>query len=441
MAVSATPRTAEPLPDIPVVAVAYSGGRDSTALLHATARSAQHLGLRVLALHVHHGLSAHADDWLAHCRKQCEAWAQAGLPVQFLFRRLGGKPGSAQSIEAWAREGRYEALQAMAKEQGADLLILAQHRRDQAETFLLQSLRGAGVAGQAAMPSLQLRDGLNWARPWLDQPREAIEAYLQVQGLSFIDDDSNSEPRYARNRLRLRVWPALSENFPQAESSLAQAAQWAQQALDLQREMAEQDLALLADDLGLDLPRLRQLSPARASNALRAWLLQALGEPAPASLVVRLLDEAEDHGRWPCAVGELNLYRGRLSLHAVAPVPARPSLQLDLSRPGLYPQAGWQGAWQVERVQNEGASEDVLRSLTMRERSGGEQFQPHTKGLPRSLKKCFQDQAVPAWLRQGPLLFCGDELIFVAGLGMDARRLAEPGVPQLGLSWIPDARL
>ncbi|WP_282823359.1 tRNA lysidine(34) synthetase TilS [Pelomonas sp. V22] len=432
------------MPDSPVVAVAYSGGRDSTALLHATARSAQDLGLRVLALHVHHGLSAHADDWLAHCREQCEAWAASGLPVQFLFRRLDGQPGAAQSIEAWAREGRYEALQAMAKEQGADLLLLAQHRRDQAETFLLQSLRGAGVAGQAAMPALQQRGGLTWVRPWLGRSREAVEAYLQAHGLGFIDDDSNLDPRYARNRLRLQVWPVLSESFPQAEAALAQSAQWAQQALDLQREMAAHDLALLASEAGLDLRQLRQLSPARASNALRAWLLQVLDDPAPASLVLRLLEEAEVHGRWPCAAGELHLYRGLLSLQAVAPaspVSPRSSLQLDLSRPGLYPQPGWQGAWQVELVQNEGASEDVLRCLTMRERSGGEQFQPHVKGLPRSLKKCFQDQAVPAWLRQGPLLFCGDELVFVSGLGMDARRLAEPGAPQLRLSWIPDARL
>lgn len=436
MAVSATPRTAESLP---VVAVAYSGGRDSTALLHATARSAQDLGLRVLALHVHHGLSAHADGWVAHCREQCAAWAADGLPLAFHFHRLTGRPAAAQSIEAWAREGRYQALQAMAREQGADLLLLAQHRRDQAETFLLQSLRGAGTAGQAAMPSQQTRDGLTWARPWLDQPREAVEAYLQAHSLSFIDDDSNADPRYARNRLRLQVWPGLSESFPQAEPALAQAAQWAQQALDLQREMAEQDLAPLADESGLDLAGLRELSPARASNALRAWLFQQLGEPAPASLVARLIEEAEEQGAWPCAGGQLRLYRGRLSLVEAQAESGRPSLELDLSQPGLYPQPDWHGAWLVEPAQNEGASENVLRCLTMRERSGGEQFQIHAKGLPRSLKKCFQEQAVPSWLRQGPLLFSGDDLVFVSGLGLDARRLGEAGSSQLRLHWIPDA--
>lgn len=421
------------------VAVAYSGGRDSTALLHATARSAQDLGLRVLALHVHHGLSPNADAWLAHGRAQCEAWAALGLPVEFHCRRLAGAPGAGDSVEAWARAGRYQALQAMAREQGADLLLLAQHRRDQAETFLLQSLRGAGVAGQAAMPAVQLRDGLTWARPWLKQPRSAIEAYLDEQQLRYIDDDSNADPRHARNRLRLQVWPALSESFAQAEAALAQAAQWAQEALALQREMAILDLAPLDHAAGLDWPGLRRLSPARASNALRAWLLARLGEPAPASLVARLLEEAGEQGSWPCAGGQLRLYRARLSLVETATQPVRPCVELDLSRPGHHPQPAWQGAWQVEPALEGGASEDVLRRLTMRERKGGEQFQAQAKGLARSLKKCFQSAGLPAWRRQGPLLFSGDELLFVAGLGLDARHLAAPGSPQLRLHWIPDA--
>ncbi|MDM4765709.1 tRNA lysidine(34) synthetase TilS [Pelomonas sp. SE-A7] len=422
------------------MAVAYSGGRDSTALLHATARSARELGLRVLALHVHHGLSRHADDWLLHCRAQCEHWHADGLPVSFLAHRLNGAPAPGQSVEAWAREGRYEALQTLATEQGATLLLLAQHRRDQAETFMLQALRGVGAAGLAAMPAEQTRDGLVWARPWLERPREAIEAYLAEQGLSFIEDDSNADERYARNRLRLAVWPALGNAFPQAEAALAQSAAWAQQALDLQREMAALDLAGLLDDAGLDWAGLRQLSEARASNALRAWLQAELGEAAPASLVKRLLIEAREEGAWPCSDGMLRLYRGRLSFELMAepPTEARPVIQLDLSRPGLYPQPGWQGSWQVAPSATEGASEDVLRCLNMRERSGGEQFQRGPKGLPRSLKKCFQTEGVPAWRRQGPLLFSGEQLLFVPGLGIDGRSLASGTAPRLQLHWIPD---
>ena len=134
----------------PVVAVAVSGGRDSTALLHATARAAVGTGVEVLALHVHHGLQAEADDWLRHVRAQCRRWAGAGLPLRLDWRRLAGQPAPGDSIEAWARRGRYAALAEMAQAGGAGLVLLAHHRRDQSETVLLQALRG----------------GASWSWPW-----------------------------------------------------------------------------------------------------------------------------------------------------------------------------------------------------------------------------------------------------------------------------------
>jgi tRNA(Ile)-lysidine synthase len=440
MAASPTPRVAEPKPRR-CIAVAYSGGRDSTALLHVTARQAQSLGLRVVALHVHHGLNAQADAWQQHCQRQCERWLGEGLPVSLHWQRLAGAPAPAQSVEAWAREGRYAALGEMARAAGADLLLLAQHRRDQAETLLLQALRGAGVAGLAAMPAQQWRDGLLWARPWLRQPREAIETYLQDQGLDYIDDDSNADARYARNRLRLNVWPALSQAFPVAEASLAQAADWAQQALALQQEVARADLALLSDAQGLDMAGVLALSPARASNALRAWLLARLGQPAPASLVQRLLQEsASGRGNWPCSGGSLTLYRHRLSLAAAMPE-LGPVIELILNQPGLYPVSAWLGAWHVRQVARGGISPLQLAQVVMRPRTGGEQFQRHAAGPPRSLKKCFQSAGLPAGQRRAPLLFSGEHLLFVPGLGLDARRLASAGEPQLDLDWLPDAGL
>ena len=196
------------------------------ALLHATACRVQALAqsqdsasgpTQVLALHVHHGLSPHADQWLAHVQAQCEQWAQAGLPVTMVSCRLAGAPAPGESIEAWARDGRYRALADMARSAGADRLLLAHHRQDQAETFVLQAMRGAGVAGLSGMPHAIERDGITWVRPWLDQPREAIEAHVAAHGLSHIDDDSNTNERFARNRWRLSVWPGLQALFPQAE--------------------------------------------------------------------------------------------------------------------------------------------------------------------------------------------------------------------------------
>lgn len=407
-------------------------------LLHATAVQAKQAGLQVLALHVHHGLSAHADDWLLHCKQQCAAWAAAGLPVRFQSQRLAGKPAPAQSVEAWAREQRYAALADMTREAGADLLLLAQHRRDQAETLLLQALRGAGAAGLAGMPRLQWRDGICWARPWLDQPRELVDRYIAEHGLAPVEDDSNADPRYARNRLRLAVWPTLLAAFPQAETSMAQSARWAQEALALQQEMAAQDLQALVGADGLDIAGISALSPVRASNALRAWIHAQTGQAAPASLIDRLQQEClpAAQGAWPSAGGWLRLYRGRLcwcaeAVHRVAP----PSQSVNLGFAGDHAQPDWNGFWRVTPVQQGGVSAVLLQDLTLGARSGGEQFQRSPASAPRQLKKAYQAAGIPAWRRQGPLLFAGDRLLFAPGLGLDARLLAAAGEPQFTLDW------
>jgi len=423
MAASATPRIAES----DVVAVAFSGGLDSTALLHVATRS----GARVLALHVHHGLQPQADDWAAHCEGVAREFG-----ADFACTRLSGAPGRGDSIEAWAREGRHRALHDMAVAAGADLLLLAHHRRDQAETFLLQAMRGAGTAGLAGMPRAQWRDGLCWARPWLEQPRELIQAYAERHGLRWIEDPSNADTRHARNRLRQAIWPA----FPAAEVGLAQSARWAQQAQVLAAEVAAEDLARLATPARLDLAALSHLSPARASNALRAWLAQRT--IAPASLVERLLAEWRPGKTlsWPAPGGELHAYRDGLHW-AQASVESPPPATIDLSHPGLHPQPGWHGAWLVETA-GSGVSPARLASLTQRARAGGEQFQRAPKSAPRSLKKACQEAGLAPWRRGGPLLFDGEgRLIAVAGLGMDARAFADQDEPRLALSWLDDSAL
>jgi tRNA(Ile)-lysidine synthase len=330
----------------------------------------------------------------------------------------------------------------MAAEQGCSLLLLAHHRRDQAETWLLQALRGAGSAGLAGMPRQQERAGLVWARPWLDHPRAAIEAYVAAHGLTHIEDESNQDPRYARNRIRLQLWEGLTEAFPQAEASLAQAATWAQQALSLQQEIAAEDLPRWSDAAGLQQAALGALSAARASNLLRAWLQQCLGRAAPASLVQRLLDELPTarSGYWPVPGGRLQLYRGRLSLQPGLPaaVVALPE-PLDLSRPGQYRSAQWAGYWLVQPVTQGGVAPSALAALSARARQGGEQFLSHPQRVARSLKKAWQSEGMPESARHGPLLYAGAQLLHVPGLGLDARCWAEPGQPQLSISWHADS--
>ena len=148
----------------------------SFATLHATLVQAAAIGVEVVALHVHHGLSPNADRWLAHCEAQCLRWAQRGLPVRLLAQRLIDQPKRGDSVEAWARRERYRALRAGALEAGASAVLLAHHRRDQAETVLLQALRSAGPAGLAGMPARVERDGIVWLRPWLARPRSEMPA-------------------------------------------------------------------------------------------------------------------------------------------------------------------------------------------------------------------------------------------------------------------------
>jgi tRNA(Ile)-lysidine synthase len=427
------------------VAIAYSGGRDSTALLYATARVASSLGVEVLALHVHHGLVASADAWLEHAQGQCRRWAHGGLPVRLAWRRLSGRPGRGESVEAWARAARYQALHEMARDEGASLLLLAQHRRDQAETWLLQALRGGGPSGLAAMPRRAERAGLVWARPWLDQPRGAIEAYARRYRLAWIDDESNADPRFARNRLRALVWPALLEAFPDAETALATSARQAQAARQCLEETALADLALVGDREALLIARWQALPSGRRANVLAAWLRQASGRPPTAALVERLLAELPRPGsaRWSLGDRELRRYRGRLTVAATSPrrsAPVRVGREKDLppatGRRIALP--GWGGVLRLQLARSEGIAPDRLTHLSLHARSGGERFQQTVDGVAQSLKKQYQAGAVPEWQRRGPLLYDGSQLVFVPGLGVDARARAPVGKRQLRLTWEPN---
>lgn len=426
------------------VAVAYSGGRDSTALLHATIHAAAPLGVQVHALHVHHGLSTHADVWLEACRQQCLRWQRRGWPVQFAVQRLDGAPPVGASVEAWAREQRYAALREMALARRVRMVLLAQHRGDQAETLLLQALRGAGVAGLSAMPRAALREGIEWLRPWLDQPRSAIDNYLRRYRLNWVEDDSNTDARFARNRLRLHVMPALRAAFPSTEESLAQSAAWAAQAHECLDELAAIDLRAFAGAPGMDIAAWRQLGHARRINALRAWLAeQASDDAVTAALTQRLMVELE-HARpaqWTFGEGLLRLYRGRLSYQqssarteATEPQ-STPVTHVDARRSGAHPLPGWGGALIVRRCRNGGVPVAWLAHLELRRRIGGEQFQPSIGRPPRSLKKQYQAAALPEWSRAGPLVYSGGKLVFVPGLGLDARVLALPGQAQARLEW------
>lgn len=436
------------------VAVAYSGGRDSIALLHATAVAAREVpGLSVVALHVHHGLSVHADAWLAHAQATCQDWADQGLPVSLVYREVTLDSGGGESIEALARAARYTALHEMALEAGADLLLLAHHQQDQAETLLLQALRGGGVAGLAGMPRDQVRQGVRWVRPWLDHPRAVIEAYVARHGLNHIDDDSNTDTRLARNRLRLTVWPALLAAFPDAEVNLAASARRVADALPLVAHWHEQAVQALtphacapsiAPVRGLDASVWSQWPAAERREALRYWYAQVAGQALPARWVERLADEVPGLVQRQQAVCwvpvGLSLYRGILSWEQASDVhdlPAAPEVvTLEVRALGDWAVPQWGGTLRVTEVTQGGVEAALLSEITLRDRAGGEQFQAGPGRPPRTLKKQFQAAGVPAWKRQGPIVYAGARLLYVPGLGMDARVWAPAGVPQWALMWV-----
>ena len=428
------------------VAVACSGGRDSVALLHATAKVAKELKVEVWALHVNHGLMPLADAWQQALRRRCRQWRAAGLPVHFDCVRLPGGPAHGQSIEAWARRGRYLALAEMSRRAGIDLVLLAQHRRDQAETVLLQALRGAGAAGMAAMPLQAERAGVIWARPWLDQPRRAIESYLRRHRLRWVDDESNEDRRYARALLRRELWPVLERSFPQAETSLAHAAARAVQEREVLDEVAQSDLANLLgrqDEAALPIGDWLKLSPARRALVLRLWLNKALPDGATDALVNRLGIELPGRfvGRWPIdGERECVLYRGLLRVRCDVGLPLQPDkeLQFDLSQPGCIEVTDWRGYFTVTAVRQGGVPAALLKNAVLRPRRGGESFQSGASRPARSLKKQFQDAAVSPERRRGPLVYLAGALTFVPGLGLDSRAVFDRGVDLRLLEWTSD---
>lgn len=426
------------------VAVAFSGGRDSLALLHATVHSASAFGLQVVALHVHHGLQDEADAWLATAQALCSRWRRRGLPLRLRWHLVDDKPAPGDSLEAWARGHRHDALARMAREAGASLLLLAHHRQDQAETVLLQALRGAGPRGLAAMPASIVRDGITWARPWLHLPRADIEAYVRRYRLRPIEDPSNQDPRLARNRLRLQVWPALLDGFEGAEVALGHVAERAHEADAALIELADLDLAHRSDPTGLDMLALSTLSVARQANALRAWLGRGMASPPPNTLVRRLLAEAGigKTAQWPAGTHHvLRLYRGRLQLEPLHSSLIGPMVQrVDLSAPGRVAVPSWRGHFEVTRASGPaGVPMTLALRAQLRPRTGGEKFQRTPKGVARSLKKQYQSAGISADLRAGPLVWLDGRLVYVPGLGIDARWWSDHGQALVTWHWHADS--
>ena len=407
------------------LAVAFSGGLDSTVLLHALAAlpSARARGLR--ALHVDHGLQPASGTWATHC----VAFAQAlGLDCRVL-RVSVARDG--RGLEDAARQARYGAL---ADALGAgETLVLAQHRDDQAETILLKLLRGAGPEGLGGMRAARACGAGSLWRPLLAVPRGVLHAYAAAHALDWVEDPSNADPALRRNFLRAEILPRLAAHWPEAPAALAHSATWAREAADFIETEAAKALAALQglDPATLDWRGWLALPAALRDPVLRGWL-RALRLDEPAHFHVRELERQLAHAapeRNPCvAWAGTEVRRYRASIHALRPRPA--------------PDPDWRSAWDGAplalpgggRFAFEHAAPAAPLGLTLAFRRGGERLRPAGAAHSRELRLLLQECGLPPWQRaRVPLVYAGDELIAAADLVLSAR--AEEVCAGVGAQW------
>jgi tRNA(Ile)-lysidine synthase len=289
MAVSPTPKltpanfpSLDALQHLGPFAVALSGGADSTALLIACATRWPG---QVHAVHVHHGLQAAADGFEAHCVALC-----ARMNVPLVVQRVNAAPAAGQSPEDAARQARYRAIaDALQQHWGGHIkhMALAQHADDQVETLLLALSRGAGLPGLAAMPAVVERYGVTFHRPWLDVPGQALREALVAAHEPWVEDPTNTDTRYTRNRIRAELLPVIEQAFPSFRQTFARSAAHAAQAQTLLQDMAQQDLLQVGNPPAIK--ALQQLSEARQSNVLRHWLSLEHSQASAAQLQALLL--------------------------------------------------------------------------------------------------------------------------------------------------------
>ncbi|MGA4320651.1 tRNA lysidine(34) synthetase TilS [Ectopseudomonas hydrolytica] len=428
----------QPWRTAPAWRIAFSGGLDSSVLLHLLADWAQHEELPPLsAIHVHHGLQPAADAWPEHCAQVC---ARLDIPLDIVRAQVA--PGG--SLEQAARRARYAAF---AERLGpGEILLGAQHRDDQAETLLFRLLRGAGVRGLAAMPASRSLGRGTLLRPLLGCSRAELHAYAQNHGLAWVEDPSNADERFSRNFLRRQVMPLLAERWPQLAASLSRSAGHLGEAQQLLEELAEMDL-LAARGVcalpwlplpSLDLSAVAALSDARQRNLLRYWLapLSRMPDSDHWAGWYGLRDAAVDATPiWKLADGELRRAEGRLWW--LSGDWLKPPQPLDLPCGALGEPVELPGNGCVHL-----AGELPRARWHLRYRRGGESLLLPGRGH-RDLKRLLNEWRVPAFVRPRlPLLFDGDELLAVANLtqapGMAAggvRLHWSPPIGDRGLSW------
>lgn len=411
--------------------MAFSGGLDSRVLLSVLLEAKKHFNFELSAVHVHHGLSPNADDWADFCVKTCHA---VNIPLE--VKRVQVDINSGLGIEAAARQARYHALMQMP----VDFVVLAHHQDDQAETFLLQALRGAGVKGLSAMAAFDAERRL--LRPLLEITRHEIEVYAREAGLSWVEDESNQDVHYHRNFVRQELTPLLLKRFPSFQSTLARCATHVAEASELLDDLAALDAETCIQETRLNLIALATLSDARAKNLMRCWLA-GLGFVLPnkerLDEMLKQLIHAKSDATIKLSIDEngsvLRRYQGFAFLENVSEITTISMV--------------WQGESELrlpdgskllfERKRGEGMAIDRLACHKLRivNRQGGERFKPDLNRPTRTLKHLLQEAGMPPWLRDRlPLIYFDDALAVVPNIGINCLMQATAEEMGLVVHWI-----
>lgn len=457
--------------------VALSGGIDSVVLLHLLVPLSASMGFRLSAVHVDHGISANAGKWSAFCRELCY-----GMSILLETTRLKIEREPGTSLEAVARDGRYQVFAKLE----ADYVVLAHNQDDQAETVLLQLLRGAGVKGLAAMPLVRdlplgeelrdeslvaevrrefpdaasLRDRPRMLRPLLDASRREIEDYARENDLRWIVDESNEDVSFDRNFLRSEVFPLLEKRFPAYRATFSRASRHMAEASDLLDELAKADSAASVAAERLHIEDLRKLSLPRARNLLR-YTLARRGAVLPSTVKLDemlrqlLFSRCDANPHVIFGDVEMRCFRGTIHVGKAGPLlqdtsgeavvppisvasvaPVAWGGESELSLPHLGGVLSFKRENRVENGAGIHMAKFSEQPVTIRIRQGGERLRPDCNRPRRSLKNLLREAALPPWERAAlPLIFSGDHLVCVPGLGIDYAYQTPVGEPGLVVEW------
>ena len=421
----------------PSLLIAYSGGLDSTVLLHALCQLQDEVVFHLSVMHVHHGLSDHADEWAAFCEKTC---ADLAVPIAVIQVQVDTESGF--GVEAAARHARYKALCSAP----ADFICLGHHQDDQAETLLLQLARGAGVKGLAGMAQTDVKRRL--FRPFLHTPRADLTAYAEQHQLQWVDDESNVDVQFDRNFIRHTIIPTFSKQYAGITKTLARTAAHMAEANGILEDMAQIDADLALDAMQpfgvLTLAVFNTLSLARQNNLIRWWLAKNQVSMPSAALLQQILAQLKsvksDVTIKVKVDDDLHVMRYKGLAYLV------PEFQ-KLAEINLL----WQGE-EIVILPNQsrlfftkkigkgiafqrGGSDIKLR---IKNREGGERFRPEFGRPRRSLKYMMQSCEIPPWQRaQLPLIFMDETLVIIPSVGIDANMQAANHEIGLTVSWRP----